>query len=128
MTNALRLFSLLLFLGVGLLRAAAQEPDQPQAKPEPKVPLRNLVVRLPVAHLHDVAGTACYGHLYFSRDRIRYQVAKPRTAATHALDFARAEVEAAEQPPGLELRPTNPKRTGKPQRFAQRPPENVELG
>ncbi|MGH9556018.1 MAG: hypothetical protein ACRD2Y_09385 [Terriglobales bacterium] len=128
MTSALRLVSLLLFLSVGLFPAAVQEPDKPQAKPEPKAPLRNLVVRLPVAHLHDAAGAACYGHLYFSRDRIRYQVAKPRTAATHALDFARAEVEAAEQPPGLELRSTNPKQKGKPQRFAQLPPENVELG
>ncbi|MCI0353966.1 MAG: hypothetical protein L0099_02850 [Acidobacteria bacterium] len=95
--------------------------------PEPR-PLRNVVVRLPVAHLHDAAGAACYGHLYFSRDRIRYRVAKPRTAAAHALDFARADVEAAEQSTGLELRTKNPKQTSKAQRFALLPPKNAELG
>ncbi len=98
------------------------------SKPEPAPPVRNVVLRLPVAHLHGAAGAACYGHLYFSRDRIRYQVAKPRTAALHALDVARADAEAVEQAPGLELRLANPKKSGKPQRFVLLPPENVELG
>ncbi|MGH9602906.1 MAG: hypothetical protein ACRD24_11010 [Terriglobales bacterium] len=127
MTTSLRVVFFLLLLCVGLLPAATQEPGKSQEKPEAKAPLRNVVMRLPVAHLHD-AGAACYGHLYVSRDRIRYQVAKPRTAATHALDLAHADLEVVEQPAGVELHPTNPKKTGKPQRFAQLPPENVELG
>lgn len=60
---------------------------------------RNLVVRIPVAHLHDRDSAACYGHLYFSGDRIRYQVARPVTAAADSFDAARAEVGSA-QPAG----------------------------
>lgn len=120
MTVTLRLVTLFLLLCIaGPQTTAAQDAT----KPVPKPPLRNVVVRLPVAHLHDAAA-ACYGHLYFSRDRIRYQVAKPRTAAAHALDLARADVEAAEQGPGLELRP----KKGKPQDFVLLSPEYVELG
>ena len=115
----------LLVLGAASFSLAAQEPAKPQ--PDPKAPLRNVVVRLPVAHLHG-AGSACYGHLYFSRDRIRYQVAKPRTTATHALDLLRADLETVEQSPGLELRPRNLKQNRKPQHFALLPPEHVELG
>ncbi len=100
---------------------------QEAAKPEPKPPLRNVVVRLAVAHRHE-AGAACYGYLYFSRDRIRYQVAKPRTAAAHALDLLRADVEAAEQPPGLELRTKRAAQNRKPQHFVSLPAEYVELG
>ncbi len=124
MPSALRLASLLMFLCTGLFSgvAVAQKP------PEAPAPLRNVVVRMPVAHLHDAGSGACYGHLYFSRDRIRYQVAKPKTAGTHAVDVARADVDAVEQAPGLELRPRNPKPAAKAQRFALLPPENVELG
>jgi hypothetical protein len=114
----------LLRLAALLLLSAAVAFSQTAAKPEPPPPVRNVVVRLQVAHLHEAAGAACYGHLYFSRDRIRYQVAKPRTAALHALDFLRLDGEAVEQTPGLELHP----KKGKPQRFVLLPPENVELG
>ncbi|MGH9556971.1 MAG: hypothetical protein ACRD2Y_14220 [Terriglobales bacterium] len=61
--------------------------------------MRNLVVRLPVAHLHD--GAACYGYLYFSPGRIRYEVARPQAAAAaaaHSFDVLRTEVSA--QPAG----------------------------
>jgi hypothetical protein len=125
------LLALCVVLWAGVLPATAQQEkpqEKPKEKPEPKSPLRNVVVRLPVAHLHDAVGAACYGHLYFSRDRIRYQVAKPRTAAAHALDVARSDVDAVEQSSGLEVRPKNPKPNRKPQGFALLPPENVELG
>lgn len=121
MTSTLRLAVLSALLAVATFPSATFAQDKPAA-PEPKVPLRNVVMRLPVAHLHEAG--ACYGYLYFSRDRIRYQVAKPRTAALHAVDVARADVEAVEQTSGLELRP----KKGKPQRFVLLPPENVELG
>ncbi len=126
MRATLRAVSLLV-LGATWISVAAQEQASPQEPPDPKAPLRNVVVRLPVAHLHET-GAACYGHLYLSRDRIRYQVAKPRTAAAHALNLARAELEAVEQSPGLELRPRASKRSAGPQRFALLPPEHVELG
>ncbi len=125
MTATYRTLALLLCFAlcfVGSQATAAQETT----KLEPK-PLRNVVVRLPVAHVHG-AGAACYGHLYFSRDRIRYQVAKPRTAASHALDLLRADLEAVEQSPGLELRPKKPPQNRKPQQFVLLPAEYVELG
>ena len=126
MTPALRLAAFVVCVCFATSSSATFTQDKPPAAPEPKAPLRNVVMRLPVAHLHDAG--ACYGHLYFSRDRIRYQVAKPRTAVTHALNLARADAEVAEQTTGLELRSTNPKKPAKPQRFVLLPPENVELG
>ncbi len=87
--------------------------------------LRNLVVRLPVAHLHDGAGAACYGHLYFSRDRIRYQVARPQAAVIHAFDVSRTEAGSA-QPAGsasVELRVTGRETL----RFAQLSDAGVQL-
>ena len=126
MTRFLRVVPLLVLSAVSF-SLADQQPAQSQPQPGSKVPLRNVVVRLPVAHLHG-AGSACYGHLYFSRDRIRYQVAKPHTAAVHALDLSRADLEAVEQSPGLELRVKTAKRAARPQRFALLPPEYVELG
>lgn len=123
MTATHRNVALALLCFVGSQATEAQEA----AKQEPRPTLRNVVVRLPVAHLHE-AGAACYGHLYFSRDRIRYQVAKPRTAVTHSLNLLRVDLEAVEQSPGLELRPKKPPQNRKPQRFVLVPPENVELG
>jgi hypothetical protein len=65
----------------------------PKATAGPQAGSRNLVVRIPVAHLHE-GGASCYGHLYFSPDRVRYQVARPQTATGHSFEVARSEVTA----------------------------------
>ncbi len=119
MKFAVRFSCFTLLLGaLSLLSLAASPPASPPA-------LRNLVVRLPVAHLHD-GSAACYGHLYFSGDRIRYQVARPQAAVAHAFDVSRAEAGSVQpaSSASVELRLTR----GETFRFAQLSEAGVEAG
>lgn len=53
------------------------------------------VIRYPVAHVH--FGNGCAGFLYFSRDKIWYEVLRPEGDKTHSFEYSRADMTAANQ-------------------------------
>ncbi|HXE91886.1 MAG TPA: hypothetical protein VNK82_13095 [Terriglobales bacterium] len=100
---------------VPVTRARFQDDE-----PSPKRP--NPVVRFAVAHLH--GATRCYGYLYFSRDRIRYQAVRP-LAVKHSFAWPRAELKEAKASESETLMLV---RDGKPQEFVALPAAKVDLG
>lgn len=108
-------FAAALLVPVAPGAAWSQETETPK-RPNP-------VIRFAVAHLH--GGTSCYGHLYFSRDRIRYQSVRP-LAVKHSFSSARSEVAEAKATPPETL--TLALRNGKTQEFVALPPAKVDLG
>ena len=114
------IWSLVLAAGI-LVPVSAGAAWFQEAEPSPKRP--NPVVRFVVAHLHGATG--CYGYLYFSRDRIRYQAVRP-LALKHSFASARAELKEAKESPSQTL--TLIFRDGKAQEFMHLPPAKVDLG
>ncbi len=115
-----RLWSPVLALSL-LIPASAGAAWSQEEESSPKRP--NPVVRFAVAHLH--GATNCYGYLYFSRDRIRYQSVRP-LAVRHSFSSARAELKETKESPSETLTLTF--RDGKPQEFVALPPAKVDLG
>src|SRR5581483_11241053 len=79
-------FVAVLFIGLGgspdLARGQVANPaDQPSTAKE---------IRFPVAYLH--GGSWCYGFLYGSDDRVRFEVVQPESAKNFSFEAPRAEV------------------------------------
>lgn len=111
----------LLLATIALVAVSSGAAWPQEAEPSPKRP--NPVVRFPVAHLH--GATSCYGYLYFSRDRVRYQAVRP-AAVKHSFTSARAEIAEAKVSAAETL--TVAFRSGKSQEFAVLPAAKVDLG
>ncbi|HVP43911.1 MAG TPA: hypothetical protein VMS96_10795 [Terriglobales bacterium] len=94
------------FLLLFILLLAASASAQLFKRPQPGIPADEdgaqlvksgdeSVLRYPVAHVH--FGSGCAGYLYFSRDKIWYEVVRPEGEKGHSFQYARSDLSNANQ-------------------------------